>query len=118
MHSLLTAGARHAGGYLDLFAGVAGEARVAIKRRAGLLAATAVLATAGLVAGWACVVLLVWTLPSRNLIAILTAGSLLAGAAICGWLACCRVEPGPNRQKLSQELKLDRQLLDEWGQTR
>ena len=102
---------------MDLLAGVADEVRGAIKRRVGLLATALVLGIAGVVAGWASIVLMVWTLPSRNLIATLTAASLLAGAALCGWLANCGTQPGPHRRKLSQELELDRQLLDEWRQT-
>lgn len=108
--------ARHLGAYADLLSSVANEARRNGKRRASWLAAALVLSISGIVAGWASIVILLWDLPSRNSIALLTAAGLLAAGALCGWLASRASASSPERARLINELGMDRQILADWSQ--
>jgi len=116
MRRLVATAVRHAGAYADLLAVVAGEMRVAFKRRLGLVLAALILGVGGIVSVWASVVLYAWNLPSRNVVALLMATALVLAALLCSWLAMRTGKRGPGRVRLVQELRLDRELLDTWSQ--
>ena len=109
---------RHLDAYAELLSTVAAETQAHFKRRVAWLLAGMVLGVSGLVGAWACLVLFLWDQPSRNNIAVLSAVALLVLGVLCGWLASRTGAPGPSRSRLLNELRLDRQLLDEWSQSR
>jgi uncharacterized membrane protein YqjE len=117
MRRLVATAVRHAGAYADLLAVVAGEMRVAFKRRLGLLMAALTLGVGGIVSIWATVVLYAWNLPSRNVVALLLATALIVAALLCCWLAVRTGKRGPGKARLAHELRLDRELLESWSQS-
>ena len=66
------------------------------------------LAMAGLAA-----LLMVCCLSVMNAVA---AAGLLAAGALCGWLASRAGASSPDRARLMNELRLDRQVLADWSQ--
>jgi uncharacterized membrane protein YqjE len=93
---------------------VLAEVRAVLGRRIVFALAGSILGIAGLVAGWGSLVLILWESASRNAVAVTTALLLLVAGALCLWRAGSRAPPGPHRSRLSRELQLDLELLQEW----
>jgi uncharacterized membrane protein YraQ (UPF0718 family) len=118
MRHLVATTIRHAGAYADLLVEVAREMRTSLRQRVALLTAAIILGVAGIVSIWASIVLYAWALPSRNTVALLVAALLVGAAMLCAWLAVRSGRRGPGRLRLAQELRLDRELLDTWSNSR